>query len=64
MKTIDKLRKFAEGGSIKKYGLGDIIEATSLKDAFGIPVLSTDEQTNYDKWVDADSNVETKRQKL
>lgn len=64
MKTIDKLRKFAEGRNIKKYGLGDIIEAASSKDVFGIPVLNTDEKTNYDKWVDADSNVESKRQKL
>ena len=64
MKTIDKLRKFAEGGNIKKYGLGDIIEAAQSKDVFGIPVLNPDEQTNYDKWVEADSNVETARQKL
>lgn len=64
MKTIDKLRKFTEGRNIKKYGLGDIIEAASSKDVFGIPVLNTDEKTNYDKWVDADNNVETARQKL
>ena len=64
MKTIDKLRKFAEGRNIKKYGLGDIIEAAASKDVFGIPVLNPDEQTNYDKWVEADSNVEKARQKL
>ena len=64
MKTIDKLRKFAEGGKVKKYGLGDIIEAAGSEDVFGIPILNADEKTNYDKWLTADSNVDTKRQNL
>jgi hypothetical protein len=25
MQTIDKLRKFAEGGKVRKYGLGDAL---------------------------------------
>jgi hypothetical protein len=64
MKTIDKLRKFAEGGKVRKYGLGDIIEAAESEDVFGIPVLNAEEQTNYKEWLTADSNVDTKRQNL
>ena len=29
MKTIDKLRKFAEGGQVKKYRLGDPLNVLS-----------------------------------
>ena len=64
MKTINKLRKFAEGGKVRKYGLGDIIGAAESEDVFGIAVLNTEEQTNYNDWLAADGNVDTKRQNL
>jgi hypothetical protein len=39
MKTIDKLRKFAEGGKVKKYGEGDELEYTDEEiDPFATPI--------------------------
>lgn len=40
MQTIDKLRKFAEGGKVRKYAVGDTMQGGNMTDA---------EQEEYDK---------------
>lgn len=76
MKTIDKLRKFAEGGQVKKYGLGDPLNVLSEDelDVFSDQVrtaslanqiqLSDTEQDNYELWASAKGDIKATRQLL
>jgi hypothetical protein len=48
MKTIDKLRKFAEGGKVRKYGLGDIFSYLSSDDQDDIRNASIADQIHLD----------------
>ena len=76
MKTIDKLRKFAEGGKVKKYGLGDPLNVLSEDElyAFSDQVrtasladqihLSDQEQDNYELWASAKDDIKATRRLL
>ena len=72
MQTIDKLRKFAEGGKVKKYYLGDAlsyldgdeqddIRSASLADKI---YLDDQERLNYEAWSDAKDDIRGTRQAL
>lgn len=72
MKTINKLRKFAEGGKVRKYQLGDAlsylyddeqddIRRASLADKIQ---LDDQEQLNYKAWKDAKDDIRGTRQVL
>lgn len=72
MQTIDKLRKFAEGGKVKKYYLGDAlsyldddeqddIRSASLADKI---YLDDQERLNYKAWSDAKGDIRGTRQAL
>jgi hypothetical protein len=51
MKTIDKLRKFAEGGKVRKYGDGDELEYIDEEiDPFATPI-----NPDIDAWKSARS---------
>lgn len=72
MQTINKLRKFAEGGKVRKYGLGDIFSYLSSDDQNDIRNasiadqihLDDDEQRNYTAWKDAKDDIRGTRQAL
>ena len=65
MQTIDKLRKFAEGGKVKKYYLGDALsyldadEQDDIRNASlaGKIHLDDQERLNYEAWSDAKAGV-------
>lgn len=71
MKHLDKLRKFAEGGKVRKYAGGDAFESLDddvfldFADLQGIRYnLSEKEQANYNAWKLADDKVAEERLKL
>lgn len=72
MKTIDKLRKFAEGGKVKKYYLGDALsyldgdEQDDIRNASLADKIHLDdqEQLNYEAWSDAKGDIRGTRQAL
>ena len=72
MQKIDKLRKFVEGGKVRKYYLGnalsylyddeqDDIRSASLADKIQ---LDDQERLNYKDWSDAKSDIRGTRQSL
>lgn len=72
MQTIDKLRKFAKGGRVKKYYLGDAlsyldrdeqddIRRSALADKIQ---LDDQERLNYEAWNDAKGDIRGTRQAL
>lgn len=72
MKSVDKLRKFAEGGKVRKYGLGDIFSYLSSDDQDDIRNasiadqihLDDQQQLNYKAWKDAKDDIRGTHQAL
>lgn len=72
MQTIDKLRKFAEGGKVKKYYFGDALsyldadEQDDIRNASlaGKIHLDDQERLNYEAWSDAKGDIRGTRQDL
>lgn len=72
MQTINKLRKFAEGGKVKKYYLGDALsyldadEQDDIRNASlaGKIHLDDQERLNYEAWSDAKGDIRGTRQAL